>query len=73
MTFEKSLLSVTADIKRAMTIIADNMIKTRPRGAVEYRPFRRDPVWRDAPAGIDMGADGGMTVNFPDKLIEYRK
>ncbi len=49
MTFENSLSSVTTDISRAMTIIADNMIKTRPRGMVEYRPFRKDPVWRDAP------------------------
>lgn len=49
MTFEKSLSSVTTDIKKAMTIIADNMITTRPKGAVEYRPFRKDPVWHDKP------------------------
>ncbi len=47
--FEKSLLSVTADPKEAVKIIADNMISTRPRGEVVYRPYHKSEIYRDLP------------------------
>ena len=47
--FEKSLYTVTADPKEAVRIIADNMIKTRPRGEVKYRPYHKSGIYRDLP------------------------
>ena len=50
MKFENSLASVTTDIKEAMTIIADNMIRIRPRGELTYRPYNKTEVYWDRPA-----------------------
>ena len=47
MEFNNSLASVTTDIKEAINIIADNMIKTRPRGEVVYRPYRKTDIYQD--------------------------
>ena len=47
MDFNNSLASVTTDIKEGMKIIADNMIATRPRGEIEYHPFRKNDVFFD--------------------------
>lgn len=47
--FEKALSSVTKDPKSAVKIIADNMIATRPRGEVLYRPFHKSEIYRDLP------------------------
>ena len=47
--FEKSLLTVTDDPREAVKIIADNMIKTRPRGEVVYRPYHKSEIYRDLP------------------------
>ncbi|NLB80816.1 MAG: hypothetical protein GX800_04230 [Clostridiaceae bacterium] len=47
MDFNNSLASVTTDIKESMKIIADNMIKTRPRGELVYRPYRKNEVFYD--------------------------
>lgn len=47
--FGKSLLSVTKNPKEAVRIIADNMITTRPRGEVVYRPYHKSEIYRDLP------------------------
>ena len=47
--FEKSLLTVTKDPKEAVKIIADNMISTRPRGEVIYRPYHKSRIYHDLP------------------------
>ena len=47
--FEKSLYTVTSNPKEATRIIADNMIKTRPRGEVVYRPYHHSEVYQDLP------------------------
>lgn len=40
------------------------------RGASEYYP---ENTLSSFYAGVDMSINAGMTVNFPDKLIEYIK
>ena len=47
--FERSLYTVTTEPKEAVKIIADNMIKTRPRGEVKYRPCHKSELYRDLP------------------------
>ena len=47
--FEKSLYTVTTAPKEAVKIIADNMIATRPRGEVVYRPYHKSEIYRDLP------------------------
>ncbi|MBR5157951.1 MAG: glycoside hydrolase family 88 protein [Clostridia bacterium] len=47
MNFNDSLASVTSDVKEAIKIIGDNMIKTRPRGDIVYRPYRKCDVSYD--------------------------
>lgn len=50
MKSENSLASVTTNIKEAMTIIAENMIKIRPRGELTYRPYNKTEIYYDRPA-----------------------
>lgn len=47
--FEKSLYSITVDPREAIKTIADNMIKTRPRGEVVYRPCHKSDIYCDLP------------------------
>ena len=64
MDFVNSLASVTKDMKEAMTIIADNMIDTRPRGELVYHPYRKNDVYKDqailGPRKVD------LKVLYPD-------
>ncbi len=36
----ESLYSITSDVKEATKVIMNNMMKTRPRGTLKYRPYR---------------------------------
>lgn len=47
MDYTNSLASVTKDMKEAISIIADHMIKIRPRSDVSYRPYRKSDVYYD--------------------------
>ncbi len=47
MKYENSLASLNFNIKEEMTVIADNMLKLRPRGEVEYRPYHKTDIYYD--------------------------
>lgn len=49
MLFSESLASTTSDLKEAISIIADNMIKTRPKREIQYRPYRKTDIYFDRP------------------------
>lgn len=45
----ESLASVIKTPQEAVKIIADSMIKVRPRGEVVYRPYKKSEIYRDLP------------------------
>lgn len=47
MCLDNSLYSVTTNINECLKIVAENMIKTRPRGELCYHPYRKNEVFSD--------------------------
>ncbi|MBQ9115968.1 MAG: glycoside hydrolase family 88 protein [Clostridia bacterium] len=47
MDYENSLVSLGLDLKGEMRVIADNMLRLRPRGEVTYHPYRKNGVYYD--------------------------
>ena len=47
MKYENSLASRGIGLREQMEVIADNMLKLRPRGEVEYRPYRKTDIYYD--------------------------
>ena len=47
MLYQDSLASLTQNPKEAIRIIADNMLKIRPRECVTYHPYKRNEIYYD--------------------------
>lgn len=47
MEYENSLASRELSVREQMEVIADNMLRLRPRGTVEYRPYRKTDIYYD--------------------------
>ena len=47
MKYNESLASVINKPEEAINIIADNMLKIRPKADVIYRPYRKNEIYYD--------------------------
>lgn len=57
MEIEKSLSKKTQDVRKAINIIADRMIKTRPKADLVYRPYRKSDIYRECGILGEMSVD----------------